>query len=284
MRIFRFKHEVISIMNPGPYRACQCQWLGADHRCCGSEATKRYSKLISLSPHVTTTTNTAKESMIFGFTSQPSSDLPRSCRHYFTTVFGTWPSAKLVCFIPLKDPGIQGRNTTWPGHLPNRTIITSWLPSWFFRRGIYMKSQNSPEPKAGMMIMGEMLRWRTLFFWRMLLLTCVLPVGSQSLLADDMLMLSLLESPWFIIFHCQTLALWENTRDQWRQVVKSPTSSMILGWVNSGGLVNSESCKWVMSHSAVKGAFGRKNWHIEFIGKFRSGTRGSCFDVCSLTV
>lgn len=65
MRIFCFKHEVISIMNPGPYRACQCQWLGADHRCCGSEATKRSSKLISLSPHLTTTTNTAKQFVIF---------------------------------------------------------------------------------------------------------------------------------------------------------------------------------------------------------------------------
>lgn len=263
MRIFCFKHEVISIMNPGPYRACQCQWLGADHRCCGSEATKRYSKLILLSPHVTTTTNTAKESMIFGFTSQPSSDLPRSCRHYFTTVFGTWPSAKLVCFIPLKDPGIQGRNTTWPGHLPNRTIITSWLPSWFFRRGIYMKSQNSPEPEAGMMILGEMLSWWTWFFWRMLLLCFfLLPenlwrYGFLFFVAPSGVPKTL--SWWYanafatwisMVRHISLSnvgSLWENTRDQWRQVVKSPTSFMILGWVNSGG------CKWVMSHSAVKG-------------------------------
>ena len=148
----------------------------------------------------------------FGFTGQPSSKLPRSCRHYFTTVFGTWPSAKLVCFIPLKDPENPRQKHDMTGAFAKSHKITSWLPLWFWRRGIYMKSQNSPEPKAGMMIMGEMLRWWTLFFWRMLLLTCVLPVGSQSLLADDMLMLSLLESPWFIIFHCQTLVHYGKTR------------------------------------------------------------------------
>ena len=171
MRRFCFKHEVVSIMNPGPYRACQCQWLGADHRCCGSEATKRYSKLTSLSPHVTTTTNTAKGSVIFGFTGQPSSDLPRSCRHYFTTVFGTWPSAKLVCFIPLKDPGIQGRNMTWPGHLANRTPSLHDSPCDFSGEESIWNRKIHQNPRLGDE-MGEMLRWWTCFFLRMLLLTC----------------------------------------------------------------------------------------------------------------
>lgn len=96
--------------------------------------------------------------------------------------------------------------------------ITSWLPcDW---RGIYMKSQNSPEPKAnGRFFMGECGSCGRMFFEDVWKLTCVwlflwffdilwryvffllLPVSQKKTLDDDMLMLSLLESPWFIMFH-----------------------------------------------------------------------------------